>query len=184
MYKGTNTIAIQSQQWLANALIELLQNQDYQKITIKDICHQADLSRQTFYNVFNSKEEVLHYYLQNTYLDSFQKLKESSQLSAYDVVDAFIKVIEQNYELLKNMINNHLTGILSEEIVYGVDLFTDAFVLDNNKNEMFPYNKAMVAGAFSQVLIYWLEQKDPISIQSLSSLLTDFLTGRTDVFAQ
>lgn len=182
MYSGTNIKAIQSQKWLAEALISLMAEKDYRKITVKDICKQADLSRQTFYNVFDSKDEILHFYLQNSYSNSFARIKDHTTLSAEDIVTTFIEVIEQNLLLLENMTQNQLTGILAEEIVSGVDLFTDTFVSVNQRDETFPYNKAMVSGAFSQVLIYWLKQKHPLDIHILSTLLTDFLQGKAYVF--
>lgn len=177
MYQGTNVKAIQSQKWLADALVALMCEADYRSITIKDICRRADLSRQTFYNVFDSKDEILHFYLQCTYRDSLNELKQHGTLTAEDVVRTFIGVVEQNLKMLNTMVKNHLMGILAEEIVSGVDLFTDAFVADDQRDEVFPYSKAMLSGAFSQVLIFWLSQPEPIDISELAVLLTEFLKG-------
>lgn len=183
MYTGNNVKAIQSQKWLAEALVTLMKDTDYQKITVKDICDQAFLSRQTFYNVFDTKEEILHFYFQNTYRDSFNKIKAQESLSAEDVVNTFIGVIEQNYPLLKTMVRNKLTAILTAEITYGVELFTDAFVVSDERDKTFPYSKAMISGAFSQVLVYWLKQEEPLDIMTLSKLLTNFLKGNVYSFA-
>lgn len=49
MYIGNNTIALQSREWLVQALISLMQEHPYNKITIKEICTKADLSR-SYYN--------------------------------------------------------------------------------------------------------------------------------------
>lgn len=177
MYRGTNIKAIQSQRWLTDALVALMREKEYSNITVKDICLRADLSRQTFYNVFESKDEILHFYLQNAYQDSFDRLKQLGTLTAEDVVRTFIGVVEQELEILKIMERNKLTGILSEEIVSGVELFTGAFVTDERRDEIFPYSKAMLSGAFSQVLIFWLQQPQPIGISELSFFLTEFLKG-------
>lgn len=54
MYNGKNPTAIQSREWLIQTLLSMMNEMPYSKITIKEICHRADLSRQTFYNFFNS----------------------------------------------------------------------------------------------------------------------------------
>lgn len=38
--------------------ISLLKTKTYEDITIKDICREANISRQTFYNYFKSKDEI------------------------------------------------------------------------------------------------------------------------------
>ena len=60
MYSGTNPTALQSQRWIADSLTGLMLEKSYARITIQDICKRADLSRQTFYNFFNSKESIFN----------------------------------------------------------------------------------------------------------------------------
>ena len=68
MYRGSNPSALQSQQWIVDSLISLMEVKPYQQITIMDICKRADLSRQTFYNVFSQKEDVLRFCMQKEYV--------------------------------------------------------------------------------------------------------------------
>lgn len=63
MYSGNNPIAIRSQECLSDALLDLMKENDYSKISIKDICGAAGLSRQTFYQFFNSKDDVIRFTL-------------------------------------------------------------------------------------------------------------------------
>lgn len=67
MYQGNNATALRSQEWLCESLAKLMGVQPYASITIGAICKHADLSRQTFYNVFDSKEEVLRFCLRRQY---------------------------------------------------------------------------------------------------------------------
>ena len=59
MYNGTNPSALRSQQWFSEALFSLMQTKSFSKITIKELCTQADLTRQTFYQLFSSKEGMV-----------------------------------------------------------------------------------------------------------------------------
>ena len=62
MYTGKNPSALRSKDWLRKALLQLLEEQKYTQITIKEICVRADLSRQNFYQMFDSKDEVMEYH--------------------------------------------------------------------------------------------------------------------------
>lgn len=64
MYKGNNQIALRSQEWLYKALFILLKQKPFEKITITDICNKAGVSRQTFYQLFDNKEEIIKFYLE------------------------------------------------------------------------------------------------------------------------
>ena len=52
MYTGKNTAAIQSQQWLTEGLLGLVDQKRYDEITVGTICREADLSRQISKNMF------------------------------------------------------------------------------------------------------------------------------------
>ena len=54
-----NPISIQSKQWLLDALLTLMEEKDFQSITITELTERACLDRKTFYRNFRSKEDVL-----------------------------------------------------------------------------------------------------------------------------
>lgn len=56
MYRGSNPTALQSQSMIIQALLALMQEEPFAKITVKAICARAMVSRQTFYSLFDSKE--------------------------------------------------------------------------------------------------------------------------------
>lgn len=64
MYHGDNKTAQLSQQLIADAMIRLLETNAYADINVSMICREAQVSRQTFYTLFGSKENVLIYLLQ------------------------------------------------------------------------------------------------------------------------
>ncbi len=65
MYCGNNKTALSSQRQIAEALLHLLDEQPYSAISVSAICKQADVSRQTFYSLFQSKENVITFALRN-----------------------------------------------------------------------------------------------------------------------
>ena len=65
MYCGNNKTALSSQRQIADALLGLLAEQAYAEISVSAICKRAQVSRQTFYSLFQSKENVMTFALRN-----------------------------------------------------------------------------------------------------------------------
>ena len=98
MYRGSNPTAISSMKWLSEAMMDLLKEKQYSKINVKDICTRADLSRQTFYQIFNSKEEIIRHCIKQ----SFESLEELPKRTDFMSSAAFIaKNISKNKEFIR-----------------------------------------------------------------------------------
>lgn len=177
MYKGKNPTAIQSKRWLSDALIQLMNRKNYHSISIIDICKQADLSRQTFYNLFSSKEEILHFCLEEQYKEEFNRLKDTENISMKAIVGAFANVLENNRMLLKLMIENHLDSIITAEIANCVTLFANCFSVQSPKNHTFSYGVTFLSGALAETLVFWFKQDEPVSLEVLSEMLLDMISG-------
>lgn len=178
MYQGTNPTALQSQKWITESLIKLMSVKPYHQITIMDICKQADLSRQTFYNVFDKKEDILRFSLQNSCEEQLSPLMHQERTSFPEIVSALAGVLEENEELLSMMINNNLEGIILDIIAKSITMVTDSFVKNERKKELLPYSKTMVSGALAHLIVYWFRQENPVSIEQLTDLILEFLNGK------
>lgn len=64
MYRGTNKTALFSQKLIGDAMLRLLEDTPYAEISVSDLCREAEVSRQTFYSLFGSKENVITYAIQ------------------------------------------------------------------------------------------------------------------------
>lgn len=80
-----NPTALQSQKWILQALLVLMQENDYDKISVSEICRKAELDRRTFYRNFDSKHDVLEQYiaqLSNEYMLEFEEIKKPDKYYA------------------------------------------------------------------------------------------------------
>ena len=67
LYCGTNKTALASQEQIANTLLVLMKEKPYDEISVSELCRCAGISRQTFYSLYQSKENVVIRILQNYY---------------------------------------------------------------------------------------------------------------------
>ena len=59
MERSMNPSSRRSRRWITKALLELMMDKPYQKISITEIAEEADVVRRTFYRNFESKEDVI-----------------------------------------------------------------------------------------------------------------------------
>ena len=80
---------------LYESTLELLKESDYEDLTIGKICHNADLSRQSFYLHYRSKDDVLKEIYFNlfkyTYLD---RIDDKDYIESDDFIMKVIDVYE------------------------------------------------------------------------------------------
>lgn len=176
MYSGNNPIALKSQQWLAETLLELMETKPYTEISIKDICNHADLSRQTFYNFFESKEELFRFLLRSSYedkLNSFDRI-----LTSNEAVVAFITTVSENHKLVDAIAKNNLGNLVADEIFNSITHFLSRFVPNIDTNKDYAYHIVLLSGALTHFLLYYAKQNDDISEKELTRILESFLSGK------
>lgn len=115
MYQGINPSAIRSREEIIRAFFSLLQNNSLEEISIKQIMGATDLSRQTFYQIFNSKDEILEYYL-DTVFESF--ITHSERHTVNNLCDAaklFFSFFEKYEDTLRLIVYNGKSGVLQRK---------------------------------------------------------------------
>lgn len=85
---------------IRNALVTLLSENEFSKISVTDICKEAGLSRVTFYLWYDSKDKLLNDYFQdivNEGVSYYQQLRESYR--SYSVQADFHSLLETIFYL-------------------------------------------------------------------------------------
>lgn len=176
MYEGSNPTAQRSQQWIIQALLSLMNQKEYAQISVKDICEEADLSRQTFYNLFSSKDDVLRACIEQEIARIFNEVETSGSLSLRDMVGAFVWLLSENRKLFSQMIDQGLESIVSEEIVGAVGLFAHRFSQEEDP-EILDYSVAFLGGALAQTMLCWFKKDGSMDVDQLTDFLERALTG-------
>lgn len=176
MYDGNNPTALHSVEWLADALLSLMEEQDYSKITVKDICNKADLSRQTFYNFFIGKDDIIRFCIHECYSEMVAKLSEKAPITLADITRQLMETLYNNQKLMGLIVRHGLDYLLELELVSVIQVFAEQ-MSPVPAGEMDQYATAFLSGAITHMILYWFKAEKPAAQEQLSELLYRILTG-------
>ncbi len=176
MYEGNNPIALASREWLINALLSLMEHKPYSKITIQDICTAADLSRQTFYNFFETKDDIIRFCLHRCYTEMMKKTAPKSPLLLSDIIRQLTETFQQNQRLMNLVISHNLEHFLEVELVSSILSFAEQISPESNP-QWNRYSISFLTGAIAHTIICWASDSNPLSFEELNKLLCKILSG-------
>ncbi len=145
---------------ITNALISLMEENDYDSISITDITNKANLSRVTYYRHFNTKEDILIKFFEITKDKFIEQVKannlartpESNEIVILSLFLFFKANMNTNKCLRKAHLDMKLLDFLSNEFLKTLPVQLDKYVA------------YFLAGALFNIMINWLDNdcKDPI----------------------
>ena len=115
MYEGDNKTAQQSQQRIAEAMLELLREQPFSGLSVSVLCKKANVSRQTFYSLFGTREQVLVFVLQSSCRYEPEPERRVCRSACFrDFCRSYSRYIVENREILAMLARNDLMYTLYE----------------------------------------------------------------------
>ena len=166
MAKKVDLRIIKTKNALASACIKLLEQKNYQYITISDLCNEAGVSRATFYNNFEKITDVFDYILKTNEQKVVNRVKErllkqkdipyhiaySDYL--YDVINFFKSVKDQ----LETISIHNPEIFLKKTVSVLIYSCTRDFVTAYNQNvEDLEMKVSCLAGALTGLAFYFLD---------------------------
>ena len=113
MYKGSNKTALLSQKLIGDALLRLLENESFAEISVSDLCREAEVSRQTFYSLFGTKENVIVYTLQNSFCFTPENNSSICRSASFHLFcQNYSSYIVRNRHLLELLVKNEMMHFL------------------------------------------------------------------------
>jgi len=93
--------------WIFDAVMLLLDEKPYNKITVSDITEKAGIARQTFYYTYNDKDDVIFEYLLNTFNTDLMSVETRQKGDKQNTI-VFIfdyQYMARNQEILKKILS-------------------------------------------------------------------------------
>ncbi|MEC0230111.1 TetR/AcrR family transcriptional regulator [Paenibacillus alba] len=173
MYSGTNPSAIRSQKWIRDSLLQLLEEKPYKKISIKEISDKSDLARQTFYQLFDSKEEIIEYHLDSLFQEYLLEVQNLEVATTVELARIYFVFFQNNGEFIDQLIQNDLIHILNQKFFFYLgEIHT---VLHHTLN-ITEYASAFISSGLVGILVYWFKQNRQMPIDQLAVLISDILS--------
>ena len=158
----------QSRRAISEALLRLMMDNEYSKITLQNIVDNAGVSRMAFYRNFESKEDVIRYWLKGV-TDQF--VAESGISYKDDAPrDYFITLfthLVRYREVCETLCKAGLSHLLKGEF--------DRVFLSVHSGEYDDYKSHFHAGGIYNVFLLWLMRGCPETPQELADKLSDIM---------
>ncbi len=113
---------IRARQAFNQAFVELLRSKSYQEITIADIARQAGYARHTFYNHYDSKEDLLNNKIDSILGDFFKTIQPGDVSHIQfrrdqEIATRFFLIWRENRELVKVLDTMDMDGLLIGRLI-------------------------------------------------------------------
>lgn len=169
--KQTNIVAIRTQISIANAFLSLLKEYDYEKITVTDICKDADIVRKTFYNNFQSKDNLVHYLISDIFYEIESKV-DLRNMSVHQILLTAFQFIMDNRESLLLFYNRGLFRFAYKSVAAYItkDHILTKLNKENIDNRAYKYIAAQISAVLIAVIETWIENEFEEPVEFLAEL--------------
>lgn len=156
--------------YIVQALFKLMNNYEYEKISVTDIVEKAGVGRATFYRYFKRKEDVLIYYMEHNTKDFIfnQRFYPRCKEDYIKIVTNVFLKFKENIEPLKLIRKAHLEYIYLDYLNKNL---TTTFENDYpQKNSYMPF---LYAGMIFNVSMAWLDNDCKEPVETLAQMVVD-----------
>lgn len=179
MYCGNNKTALSSQRQIARAMMELIREKPYARITVSELCKSAGISRQTFYSLFTSRENVVVFTLQAEERDTPEIAPPERGGDREDALRwlcrGYSEYMLHNRELIKLLVDNHIDYLLYDsffEAMNGCECF-----LAGEDPCLRRYASSFYAGGIACVARRYAQEGCTTTADALQEMLMTLLSG-------
>jgi AcrR family transcriptional regulator len=172
MLQSNNPLAQQSQRWIIQALLQLMENIVYDRISVSEICRKADLDRRTFYRNFNSKNDVLEQYINLLSEEYLKRYAEIDSSSRYCAAKFFFEFWNQNLCFIKNIDSCGLSDFVFKRFEKFAKEHRELLIGEHLLELPIEYVFAYRIGGFWNVLLTRVSNDIMLSPDEIASILS------------
>lgn len=167
-----------TKQVLFNALMKLVSEKPFDKITVQEILEQANIGRTTFYTHFQSKEDLFL----GSHEHIFQQLCGSFFLETGELCPkpsaalvAFLALNQQSrntyFYLLGGSDRGEITRLLIDRIARYLGEYLHRYYQETQSRIPFSILSMQVASSLITLNQWWMEKRSPYSVQEIAALI-------------
>ncbi len=163
----------ETKQEITKALIKLLNRYLLSDITVSQITREAKIGRNTFYNHFKTKEEVLEYLFNGIVSEATKDIKTLKNLDVREL-------LVWKYNFLKNY---PVMTILNKQsdVRVNLNIFRrNTSLMKALDKSIGAYKKEFIIGGMDYVTSLWLADGMKESPEEMANLVMTFIGGRDE----
>jgi len=173
---GADRRSRRTRRLIAEALIALMVEQRYDRITVQEIIDRADVGRSTFYAHYHDKEDVLTSEFEHVLAQLHQHL-DPDGADAPQLLPSLglFRHVQEQHHLYHALLQGHGVGVLYETghryLSASVGRRLTVLAGDGRAPEVpLPLLADYVAGAFLSLLRWWLEHQRPYPPEQMHAI--------------
>lgn len=175
MYCGSNKTALASQELIADAFVSLLREKSYESISISQICRKAGISRQTFYSLFASKENIVAYELERKHSFTPGTTCCGGEMTLEQLCHEYSCYIAEKKEFLSLLADNGIFYQLHDCLYQS--FMNCACFLPSESDDKRAYASEFIAGGLSGTARIYIEKGSPAGCSDLEDTLMMLFSG-------
>ncbi|QQD20748.1 TetR family transcriptional regulator [Venatoribacter cucullus] len=171
-----------SRRQLMTALLELMQQQPYRKISVAHICEHSGVARPTFYLHYRSKDDLLRGYIESMFLQFYEQVDE--YLTSTPDADPIIAEImfrqwSERADIARLLVKDDIEALMLSEFKRYVDRIMQRFISAHKvpvrDTSLLPYVVDFLAGASFMVIVRWIKDDFPVDAKEMGSLYANLV---------
>ena len=164
-------------QAVLEALIHLMANQEFGKISISELCREACISRMTFYRRYASKEDVLRKSLDTMFSSYVQTVLRMPSITRYTLSIAFCKHWKAHQSLLEVLIKQDISYLLIEKFTQYLGVLFGTVLFAKERDGVSSYEVSYHAGGLCSMLIEWVRGGCTESEETMANIIDGIANG-------
>ena len=160
MYKQCRTEqSAQRQRELEQGLLQAMLKQQYEQISVTDLCQQMQIPRKAFYRYFDSKDGALHSLIDHAIMD-FDRYSTADNLRQIRDAQIYMEKVFaywiRNKELLDALARSNLSGVLILRAVeYTKEMNTLPMFLASMEQNLRNYGMLFSVCGLMTIIVQW-----------------------------
>ena len=185
LYCGTNKTALASQDQIASTLLALMKEKPYDEISVSELCRCAGISRQTFYSLYQSKDNVVIRILQNYYCympaehlpenehDPGDQSLNSCRMEVF--CRDYCRYLTDHADFIHLLVENNITHLLYDSIYES--MHECGCLLGKLEAEQRSYSAGFIASGFVGIAKVYVERNCEDGADELADTLISLFSG-------
>lgn len=180
-------MAIDVKEIIVSGLLELIQQKPLEKIKIKDILEATKVSRQTFYNHFKDKEDLLQYIYMTKIVPDYHEANEN--MNFRDSLLMSLENMKRNSQFMKQAClmegQNCLKDFICAHCIEFDLQWHQKLYGTKPMPEALRFATEYHAAASSSMTLSWILSDMPVSCEEMASIITRLRSvGMDKLFAE